>query len=75
MFEYQLYYDINIYVNGYFLGKISNNIKYKTNLIIKKEIITRKMFVEISFRSNRFNDNLTFPLKKIEVIPLNVANY
>lgn len=75
MFEYQLYYDINIYVNGYFLGKISNNIKYKTNLIIKKEIITRKMFVEISFRSNRFNDNLTFPLKKIQVIPLNVANY
>ena len=75
MFEYQLYYDINIYVNGYFLGKISNNMKYKTNLIIEKEMVSHKKFIEISFRSNRFNDNLTFPLKKIKIHPYYATNY
>jgi hypothetical protein len=75
MFEYQLYYDINIYVNGYFLGKISNNMKYKTSLIIEKEMVPHKKFIEISFRSNRFNDNLTFPLKKIEIHPHYATNY
>ena len=55
--------------------KISNNMKYKTSLIIEKEMVSHKKFIEISFRSNRFNDNLTFPLKKIEIHPHYATNY
>ena len=60
-----LYFNIKVYANGFFLGKISNNFGSK-DFIIEKKFLTGK-WVEISLRTNLINNNLTIPLQKINI--------
>jgi len=64
-----LYFNIKVYANGFYLGKISDNLGNK-DFIIKKSLLVGK-WVEISLRTNLINNNLTIPLHKILLKELN----
>jgi hypothetical protein len=63
------YFNIKIYANGFFLGKMSNNFGGK-DFIIQKNFLTNN-WVEISLRTNLINNNLTVPLHKINLKKIN----
>ena len=63
------YFNIKVYANGFFLGKISNNFGGK-DFIIQKNFLTNN-WVEISLRTNLINNNLTVPLHKINLKKIN----
>ena len=67
--ETPLYFNIKVYANGFYLGKISDNSGFK-DFIIKKRILISK-WVEISLRTNLINNNLTIPLQQILLKKLN----
>ena len=63
--ENPLYFNIKVYANGFYLGKISDNFGSK-DFIINKNLLIGK-WVEISLRTNLINNNLTIPLHKINL--------
>ena len=67
--ETPLYFNIRVYANGFYLGKVSDNSGFK-DFIIKKRILIGK-WVEISLRTNLINNNLTIPLQHILLKKLN----